>query len=340
MQRGRDARSPTDMPRAGWLDIANRIFVRLGTLHTGLLAAGVAFYGLLSLFPAITAGVALLGLVFDPVVLIDRSRWLLDPLPPAAARLIEGQLAEVAGAAGGSLGLAALVSLAVALWLASNAMGSLVEGLNVIYEEVEERGFLRIRLIVTGLTLAMIFGLALAVTIVAAIPAALAFMGADRALADAALVLRWPLMFGLGVAGIAALYRYGPDRRPARWRWVTPGAVLGCALWVAGTYGFSQYVQSFADYNETFGTLAGVIVLLTWLWLSAFAVLFGAQIDAEIEAQTARDSTIGPDRPMGERGAVKADTLGKTREEIGAGAEPGAGPARSDVSNARQRRQR
>ncbi|MEL6801625.1 MAG: YihY/virulence factor BrkB family protein [Pseudomonadota bacterium] len=329
MARGRDANSPMTLGHTGWLDVAMRVWNRLGTLHIGLLAAGVAFYGLLSLFPAITAGVAITGLVFDPANLVDQAQWLLSVLPPSAADLIERQLSEVAGAEQGALGLAALISLAIALWSSSNATGSLVQGLNVIYEEEDTRGFVKTRLLIIGLTVAMIIGLALAIAVVAAIPATLALMGAGPAIIDAALFLRWPLMFILGAVGIAALYRYGPDRRHARWRWLTPGAFIGCTLWVAGTVAFSTYVQSFANYNETFGALTGVIVLLTWFWLSAFVVLLGAQLDAELEAQTARDSTVGKERPMGQRGAVKADTVGQARgAQDDEGAEPSSFTAR------------
>lgn len=328
MDRGRDARRPTQMTRAGWMDIGARMVARIGSLNIGLLAAGVAFYGLLSIFPAITAAVAIIGIVYDPVELVDESGWLLSALPEAARTLIVDQFNDVAGAAGGSLGLAALLSLGVALWSSSNATGSLVQGLNIIYEEEDQRSFVMLRLLVIALTIAIILGLALMIVVVAAIPAAMSVMGAGEGLTDAVYLLRWPLMFLLGVGGIALLYRVGPDRRQARWRWITPGAVIACALWVAATFGFSFYVQNFASYNETFGALAGVIVLLTWMWLSAFIVLLGAEFDAELEHQTARDSTIGPDRPMGERGAVKADTLGEARGEDRADGEPGFVSAR------------
>ena len=307
MSRGRDARSPYQIPPTGLLDTAARVAKRLGTVPLGLLAAGVAFYGLFSLFPAITAGVALTGLVYDPEILVAESQWLLEALPPSASDLIERQLEGVAGTQGGSLGLAAIVSLAIALWSSSNATASLVQGLNVIYEEEDKRGFLATRLLVITLTLAIIFGLALAVAIVAALPAWMVLAGAGTALADTVLFVRWPLMFVLGVFGIAALYRFGPDRRAARWNWLGPGAILAGALWVGGTFGFSYYVQSFGNYNETFGALAGVVILLTWFWLSAFVILLGAELNAEIEHQTARDTTTGEDRRKGERGAKKAD---------------------------------
>ncbi|MGR3512032.1 MAG: YihY/virulence factor BrkB family protein [Paracoccaceae bacterium] len=327
MTRGRSATSPLKIPLKGWLDILARVGHRIGAMRIGLLAAGVAFYGLLSFFPAVTAGLALLGVFIDPAMVVERSEWLVNMLPQSAGEIIMGQLADVAGAGESTLGLAAMVAIGIALWSASNAVGSLMQGLNVIYEEDEERGFIRAKLLTIGLTLALIFGLAVSVIIVAAIPAALSFAGATNASAIAQ-ILRWPIMFAIGIGGIAMLYRFAPDRRAAKWRWLTPGALASCALWVAGTVGFSYYVQSFGGYNETFGALAGVIILLTWMWLSAFVVLLGALLDAEIEAQTQEDSTIGDTRPMGERGAFKADSVGAARGQDMRAEEPTAFAAR------------
>ncbi|MEO0751328.1 MAG: YihY/virulence factor BrkB family protein [Pseudomonadota bacterium] len=311
MTRGRSATAPYAIPPRGWLDIIWRIWTRLSRNRIGLVAAGVAFYGLFSLFPAITAAVATVGLIFDAQLLLERADFLLAALPDAAGELITAQIAQVANASGDSLGWTALLSVALALWSASRAMGSMIQGLNLTYNEEEARGFIALKAITMAMTLAVIVFLSLAVSVVAAIPAALMFIGAPAAWADAALVLRWPVMLGLGVVAIAALYRYAPSRRPASWKWLSPGALLGCILWVAGSFGFSLYVQSFGTYNQTFGTLAGVVILMTWLWLSAFVVLLGALLDAELEAQTRQDTTVGRDRPMGERGAVKADTLGE-----------------------------
>ena len=313
--RGRDATAPTKVPPKGWLDILARLGQRFGTVHIALVSAGIAFYGLLALFPAITAAVAVVGLVYDPTVLVEDSGWLLSALPGSAQVLIDDQLREVANSASDTLGLAVILSLGISLWSASAAMGSFIEALNLIYEETERRGFVRLKLGTIALTLVSLVVLALTLTVVAAIPPALTLNGVAPSISQASLLLRWPLMFLLGIFAISALYRWGPCRRGARWRWLTPGAITACALWVLVTLGFSLYVQYFASYNETFGALAGVIVLLTWLWLSAMVVLLGALLDAEIEAQTARDSTIGPDRPRGSRGAVKADRLGPTRED-------------------------
>ncbi|WP_299629264.1 YihY/virulence factor BrkB family protein [uncultured Tateyamaria sp.] len=315
MSRGRDAQSPTGITPQGWLDIGWRIWTRVSKHSLGLIAAGIAFYGLLSLFPAITASVALVGLIFDPTLLLEHSQFLLAALPEAAAEIISTQLRQVAGAGDEPLGWTALIATALALWSASKAVGSLMQGLNIINDETETRGIVRLKAVTVALTLSLLLVLVLSVIVVAAIPTALVFVGVSQQIADLALVLRWPVMFAIGTVSIAVMYRYGPSRRAAQWRWLSLGALLACALWVAGSYGFSLYVESFGAYNRTFGALAGVVIVLTWLWLSAFVVLLGALLDAELEAQTKHDTTVGPARPMGARGAYKADTLGETFRE-------------------------
>lgn len=329
MTTGRKAKTPGEIPRRGWKAIASRTFSRMGELHVLLMAGGVAFYALLAIFPGIAAAVALLGLVYEPGSLVEQSQWLLNLMPEEAATIIAEQMAKVASAGDGALGLAAILSIAIALWSSSGTVGALVEGLNVIYGETDERGFVKNKLLTISLTIGMILGMGLALAVVAAIPAVLAFVGASETLTDAAMILRWPVLFAIAIGGIAVLYRYGPDRRAAEWRWLTPGAVLACVLWVAGSYGFSVYVQSFASYNETFGALAGVIILLTWLWLSAFIVFLGALIDAEAETQTEHDTTVGPDRERGERDAVKADAPAPSPDgDASDGSEPRAFAAR------------
>lgn len=326
MSHGRQATTPRAIPLKGWIDITIRVWKALDVHHIGLVAAGVAFFGFLSIFPGLTAAVALFGIVADPAVLVEQTEWMMSALPDAARTLLMDQMIKLASASGDALGIAAIVGLALAVWSASKGMGNLIRGLNFIYEERESRGLIRLKVETMVLTLGLILGLIASALVVAAIPAALILVGAPGWVMSIALLLRWPILFAIGVGGIALLYRFAPSRRQAKWRWLTPGAVLACSLWLLGTLGFSFYVTNFSTYNETFGTLAGVIILLTWLWLSAYVVLLGAQVDAEIEAQTQRDSTIGPARPMGERGAVKADTVGPTRTEIAEGREPfGAG---------------
>ncbi|CUH75635.1 YihY/virulence factor BrkB family protein [Tropicibacter naphthalenivorans] len=314
MTRGRTARRPSHIPLKGWFDLGARVFRNIGDHNIGLLAAGVAFYGLLSLFPAITAAVAFAGMTLSTEALVETSIALSNVMPDQAKDIVMGQVQDVVGTRNGGLGLAALFSLGLAIYSASRATSNFVIGLNVVNGEKERRGFIKLTALTYGLTLALILGFLLCVVLVAALPAAVAWFGSPR-LTQVVLLLRWPLMFGVGAFGLAMLYRYGPSRRRAKWRWITPGALMACALWVAGSFGFSLYVQMFGNYNATFGALGGVIVLLTWLWLSAFIVLLGATVDAELEAQTKIDTTTGPDRPMGARGAVKADTLGALRGE-------------------------
>lgn len=313
MSRGRSANRPTGIPLRGMLDVAMRMWQRQSTQNLGLIAAGIAFYGLLSLFPGITAAVAFAGTFLNPDMLVENSAEITAMLPEAAEQIVMGQLRDVANADASTLNFAALFAVAIALYSASKAVANLISGLNVIYGEKETRNFFVVKALTVFLTFVLIVGLLIAIIMVAAIPVIASFVDEYGVIDELVMFLRWPALFLMGVVGIAILYRLGPNRRSARWRWLTPGAFVACALWVAGSYGFSLYVQSFGSYNETFGALGGVIILLTWLWLSAFIVLLGALLDAELEAQTRRDSTVGEDRPMGQRDAVKAETLGPAR---------------------------
>lgn len=317
--RGREAARPSEIPLKGWKDIALRIKDEIDGDNVGLVAAGVAFYGLLALFPLITALVAIGGIVVDPAVVQAQADALAGVLPAQAADIILGQVTEVAGAAGGALGFAAVFGLLLALYSASKGVDNMIRGLNIAYDETETRGFIRYKLTVLALTLGLVLGILSAVLVAAALPAVLAIFGEAQIWATLAAWLRWPALLLIGAGGITVLYRYGPCRTAAKWRWLTPGAIVATLLWVAGSAGFAWYVQNFATYNETFGTLGGVIVLLMWLWISSYIVLLGAELDSEMEAQTKRDTTVGKTRPMGMRGAVKADKLGAA-----AGASSGA----------------
>lgn len=314
MSRGREARYPLQMPLSGWLDIGARMWTRQATANLSLIAAGIAFYGLLSIFPGITAAVAIAGVLFDPAILAEHAETLAALLPDSAREIILRQLDGVLNTDSTSLSFAALLALGLALYSASRAVASFIIGLNVVYEQTETRSLLLLTGLNIGLTVAMILGILVSALLVAALPPFAAWLG-NEVLTDVVLQVRWLVLFLISAIGIAVLFRFGPDRREAKWRWLTPGATIACVLWVLGSFGFSLYVRSFGTYNETFGALAGVIVLLTWMWISAFIVLVGALLDAEVEAQTARDSTVGEDKPMGERGAVKADELGEARNQ-------------------------
>ena len=311
--RGRKATSPTAIPRRGWLDIAFRVKDEVVRDHIALVSAGIAFYGLLAVFPAITALMALTGLIYAPGELVAAMQGLTAVVPPDVSRILLEQAQSVADTQEGGLTLGLVLGLGLALWSASTGVGSLIEGLNVAYDEEETRGFIRLRLMTLGMTLAMIFGIIVAGLLIVAVPVALAFVPLAPGVETAIQLLAYLPMALLFVGGVVAFYRWAPDRARAKWRWLTPGAILSSVLWLVASVGFSIYVQNFGSYNETFGSIAGVIVLLMWMWLSAFVVLLGAELNSEIEAQTARDSTIGPSVAMGERGAVKADELGRAR---------------------------
>ncbi|SHG95140.1 YihY/virulence factor BrkB family protein [Marivita hallyeonensis] len=261
-----------------------RLWQKQSAMNLGLIAAGIAFYGLLSLFPGITAAVALAGVFIQPEMLVENSAQITGMLPDAAESIVMGQLQAVAGTDNSTLSFAAIFAVALALYSASRAVANFITGLNVIHAQTETRGFFAVKALTLLLTLLVIVGLILAIVLVAAIPVIAAIFRSSGYLDDLVLFLRWPVLFFMGVFGIALLYRLGPAGRYRKSRWLTPGALIACALWVAGSYGFSSYVQSFGSYNETFGALGGVIILLTWLWLSSFIVLIGALFDVEIEA--------------------------------------------------------
>jgi len=309
--RGRLADTPLEIPPKGWRDILWRVYQRVVEDNIGLIAAGVAFYGLMGLFPGIAALMAIGGLLLDPSMVASEIQKLVVILPTDAAQIIIDQAMAVAGSHEGGLGVAVAIGLLTALYSSSRGVASLVQGMNVAYEEREKRGFFKVFAMTIVLTLFLISVLILTVATIIALPVVIGYLPLGTLAEDIVLLLRWPIITAVVVFALAVLYRWGPSRTTPRWRWVTPGAVLACLFWVLGTYGFGFYVGNFGSYNETFGALGGVIVLLLWMWLSAFIVLLGAEFDAEMEAQTRKDSTVGMPRPMGHRGAIKADQLGE-----------------------------
>lgn len=314
MARGRDAETPTEIPAIGWKDIALRVKDEIASDHVGLIAAGVAFYALLALFPALTAIMALSGLVLEPAEVTAQLENLTQLMPQQAAQIILDQAVAVAGSEQGGLGAAFIIGLLLAIYSASKGMGSLIEGLNVAYDEEESRGFVKKTLWTLGLTVFLILGLLLGLVAALAVPAILNIVKFPAWLETTLALSRWVILALMTVFGLAVLYRYGPSRDDAEWKWLTPGTVAACVIWISASFGFSIYVSNFGSYNESFGSMAGVIILLMWLWISAFIVLLGAELNAEIEAQTSADTTVGPQEPMGARGAEKADKLGKSAD--------------------------
>lgn len=309
--RGREASRPQEIPRLGWKDILLRTKDEMNADHVSVVAAGVAFFGLLAIFPSIVALISIAGLILDPAAIESQIESIASVLPEDAAGILRDQARSVASGATGAAGLASLIGIALALYSASKGMKTLMEGMNIAYDEEESRGFIALNLVALVLTLFLIFGLLVALGFTVVAPALLGSLGLSEAAQTAVTWGRWPVLAVLTILGLAVVNRYGPSREDPRWRWVSVGAVAATVLWIAGSLAFSVYVRNFGSYNETYGTLGGVIILLTWLWLSAFVVLMGAELNSEIEHQTKRDTTTGAPRPMGSRGAAKADTVGR-----------------------------
>ena len=309
---GREADRPSEIPPRGWFAVLKRVKAEVKEDNVTLLAAGVAFYAMLAIFPAIIAVVTVYGMVADPAQVQSQVGEFAKSLPSGADQLLTGQLESVTEAGRQSLSIGLAVSLLAVLWTASGGVQGLVKGLNLVYDEKETRGFLKLRGLSLLLTLGAILMAVVAIALVAVFPAVVDDLKLGQAGELAASIARWVVLALLVLSAVAVLYRYAPDRANPRWRWVSWGAVVALVLWLLGSIGFSWYVDNFGKYNQTYGALAAVIILLLWLFLSAFVVLLGAEIDAEIERQTARDTTTGPERPMGRRDAEVADTVGES----------------------------
>jgi len=310
--RGRDATKPTDIPPKGWKDIALRVKDELGTDRVGFASAGVAFYLLMGFFPTLAAVVFFYGLLSDPADVERQISSLSSVIPPEAMEIFGSELKRIA-ADDRAAGWGALLSVLLALWGGSQAMDSLVTALNVAYDEDEKRGWLRRKILALALTLGFAVALVLVALLLAAVPLALALFSLDRGSGWMVELLKWPLLLLVVSGGISLLYRYAPDREDAKWRWVTPGSVLATLLWIAGSALFSWYASSFGNYAATYGSVGGIVVLLLWFYITGFVIMLGAEVNAEIEHQTARDSTTGPPQPIGQRGAFVADDVGEAK---------------------------
>lgn len=307
--RGRDAEAPSEIPARGWKDILVRVKTNVVQDDVPLAAAGTAFYGFLALIPALAAAIAVYGLVATPRDAARRVEELFTALPSEASELVQDQVRTIAGSSASGLSVTAVVGLASALWAASSGVSHLMQAVNQAYGEKHTRAFPRQRGLAVVLTAGAILIGGAAVSGIAVVPALV--QDAPGVIKVAAQLAVWLGVALLFLLGLAVLYRYGPERDEPRWRWVSTGAVIGLVLWLAVTLGLRFYAASFGSYNETYGTLAGVVLLLLWMFASAFAVLVAAQINAEMEHQTAEDTTEGPEKPMGRRDARMADTLGR-----------------------------
>jgi membrane protein len=322
---GRTADSPLQIPARGWKQVAVRTWKQASEDNIGLVAAGVSFYGFLALVPLLGATVLTYGIIADPQTVVGNVKSMASVMPQDAAKLIGDQLMGVVQTSGGKKGLGLVLAIAVAVFGARNAAGSIITALNIAYEQEETRGFLKVNLLSLAITAGAVMMAVVALLAIAALGyLEKLFPHAPSILLGLGKVLSYVLLLLGAAAGAATLYRYGPNRDRAKWEWITPGTIFAAVAWLILTLGFGFYVAHFGNYNKTYGSLATVVILVTWMYLSAYVFLFGAELNSELEHQTAKDTTAGGPKPLGDRGAWSADHV--------AGSEEPSKPSGGDVS--------
>jgi membrane protein len=310
-ERGRTAEKPSDIPSRGWKDILWRVYEGISEDRILANAAAVTFYALLALFPAIAALVSIYGLFADPATLQQHLDSVSSLLPGGAVDVIRDQLNRLAAEPRSALGVSFFVGLIISLWSANGGIKALFDALNVVYEERERRSFIQLNALTLAFTLAMIAFVIIALACIVAVPVALNYL--PGFIGFILNIARWPLMLVLVTLALACIYRYGPSRDQPKWRWITWGSAFAAIAWLGFSAIFSFYAAKFGSFNKTYGSLGAVIGFMTWMWLSIAVILLGGKVNAEMEHQTARDTTEGAPEPIGARRAKMADTVGPAR---------------------------
>jgi membrane protein len=310
-RRGRFADSPAEIQPRGWKDILVRVRDGISDDRVIAIAAGITFYALLAIFPALAAFVALYGIFAAGAGITAHLQTVAGFVPAGGIAIIEEQLQRIVAQGNNTLGFAFFLGLIVSLWSANSGTKALFDALNVVYSEKEKRSFLKLNALSLLFTFGGILMLLTSIAALIVLPILLEYIGLAHIVEMTARLARWPVLFGVLAIALAVLYRYGPDREKAKWRWITWGSTFAALAWIAVSILFSWYVTNFGSYNETYGSLGAVIGFMTWIWLSAIVILVGAELDAEMEHQTARDTTTGAPKPLGRRGAHMADTVGR-----------------------------
>jgi membrane protein len=308
---GRQARRPHEIPWAGWKRVLRRTGTEIITDRVSLVAAGCAFYATLALFPTISMFISIYGLVFDPTTVEPQLSALRDLLPPSAYTLIADRVHVLVSKPPGTLTFSLLISVAVALWSSATGVKSILGALNLAYEEREKRGFLRFQLTAFGMTLGAMIAAAVGLALLVVLPAVESFVGISEGAQLLAKLASFAMLVVFVLLALGMLYRFGPSRKSPSWHWVTPGAILATLLWLAASALFSYYVGHIASYDSTYGPLGAVVGVMMWFYVTAFVVLVGAELNAELELQTVRDSTGDPEKTIGRRGAYVADHVAK-----------------------------
>lgn len=306
-KRGHDAEKPRQIPGKGWRDIAVRVKNQLIADNISIVSAGVAYYFFLALFPTIIAAISIYGLIMDPTQVEQQMSQIAGILPQQASQMLSNILERIAGKTEETLGWSLAVSILVSLWSAQKGTNSVFEGVNIAYDETDERGFFKRNALTLLFTLAGIIVGILSTALVVAFPALVESINLPSYLEILIQWLRWPLMAVIIIGALGLTYKIAPDRQSPKFRWVSWGAVIATILWLAGSILFSLYIENFGNYDETYGSFAAVIILMLWFYITAYIILLGAEINSEMEHQTRKDSTTGEDKPMGQRNAWHAD---------------------------------
>jgi len=307
--RGRSAQSPTAIPKTGLWDVAQRSFQRLGDANLSMLSAGVAFFAMLAVFPALAAIVSLYALLADPADIQNHLLSVSGFLPGEVTDIFTEQLTALSSGKNQALGISMLISVLLAVWSAQRGVNALVRAVTIAYREHETRGFLRLTIVTYTLTMGAVLLVLLTLSLMIGIPSLLSFLQLPDWMAAATGITGWLLFFLMSTVSFALLYRFAPPRRSPKWKWLSTGALAGTVIWIISSTAFSIYVSQFGSYNETYGTLSAIMVLLMWFYVTSFSVVLGATINAEMEYQTSHDTTIGRDRKIGNRDAFVADNI-------------------------------
>lgn len=310
--KGHQAERPGQIGKSGWKDILVRVKNKLGEKNLSIIAAGVAFFAFLAIFPGIAALISIYGLIISPEQVQQQLTVLSGLLPPQARELIQAQLGTIAAQSTGALSWGLVLSIILGLWSANAGTKALFRGLSIAYDQPSDRGIIKENAISLPFTLFLIVVVIISMALVVVFPVVIRALGLPNWAYTALGFSRWLLLFLLLLFTLAAVYRIGPNRENAKWRWVNWGAFIATVLWVLGSWLFSFYVSNFSSYNETYGSVAAVVILLFWFFLTSFVILLGGLVNAEMEYQTSKDTTSGPEKPMGDRGANPADNVGES----------------------------
>ena len=308
--RGRNAQTPAQIPATGWRDVAMRVVHGISKDRITTISGGVTFFVLLALFPGLAGLISLYGLVADSSTIGQHLSNLEGVLPEGGMQILRDQIVQLTSQPAQKLGFATLGSLAISLWSANGGIKAIFEGLNSVYEENEKRSFIKLNAISLALTMAALAFVIVSLLTITVVPGLLSFVGLPW-VSDIVNYARWPVLLVVVSLMIAVIYRFGPSRKQPQWRWISPGCIFAAVAWIAASLLFAWYTSHFGSYNKTYGSLGAAVGFMTWIWISTMVILIGAKINAELEHQTASDTTVGFPAPAGERGAKMADTLGR-----------------------------